>query len=152
MKVGTIYIIKGIQLSGRAFDCRSRGLWFNSGYPLILNQYINLLHLSIFQQYSDQICMTISLLHIYGDIAQWQSIRLQIERSLVQLRMSPYFEPIYRFAKHRSIFQLYSNHIFMTKSILHMGIQLSGRAFDCRSRGLLFNSGCPLILYAVLSY
>ena len=28
-----------------------------------------------------------------GDIAQWQSIRLQIERSPVQLRLSPSFCP-----------------------------------------------------------
>ena len=31
------------------------------------------------------------VLHRFGGIAQWQSIRLQIERSLVQIRVPPPF-------------------------------------------------------------
>ena len=100
-----VFFSRGVQLSGRAFDCRSRGPWFNSEHPLILNfqlmtflfkdsssttdQFWNMARTFICKNQQGEYGKNIYLLKSAGGIAQWQSIRLQIERSMVQLRVPP---------------------------------------------------------------
>ena len=87
-----VFFSRGVQLSGRAFDCRSRGPWFNSEHPLVLNFQL----------------MTFLLKNSFSTTDQF----LNMARTFIC-----------------------SN---------QQGVQLSGRAFDCRSRGPQFKPGCPL--------
>ena len=182
----------GIQLSGRAFDCRSRGPWFKPGCPLEFQHKSEFPHFLLKQQQSfimrrkeGKLTLSISPTASRTSFSNiFHPFHTKLDNSTDYLFN---FRNILHSSARKSI--IVSQNVFhsqqenscsnqcvhlipdklstlvVRKSFIQIGlrflgnggprksetgIQLSGRAFDCRSRGPWFKPGCPLSFSKIL--